>query len=255
MKLAAALLPLLGPGANVVAFVGGGGKTSALFRLAGALEAAGHRVLVTTTTHLRDPRLEDFRPALEVLVRPDLEAPPSEAVLPGAAPGLTVLLSREAEAPGKMKGIHPGWVPALARLWDFVLVEADGAKGLPVKAPAPHEPVLPPGPVLVVGVLGLDCLGSPMGARTVHRPEYFGALTGCAPGEAIAWEHLAALVRHRAGLFKGAAGPRALLLNKADRAQTLPGEAQLTDLPVDRVVLGSLEPLERVMVLERGRLR
>jgi probable selenium-dependent hydroxylase accessory protein YqeC len=255
MKLAAALLPLLAPGSNVIAFVGGGGKTSALFRLAAALEAEGSRVLVTTTTHLRDPRLEDFRPALAVVLRPELEGPPNTALLPCPAPGVTVLLSRAAELAGKMKGIHPAWLPALAQAWDFVLVEADGAKGLPVKAPAAHEPVLPPGPVLVVGVAGLDCLGRPMGAQAVHRPEIFSALTGCAPGEPIRWEHLAALVSHRAGLFKDALGPRVLLLNKADRAQALPEEAQLAELPVDRVLIGSLEPLERVMVFERGRLR
>lgn len=64
-----------------------------------------------------------------------------------------------------MKGIHPSWIPALAQSWDFVLVEADGSRRLPVKAPAVYEPVIPPGTDLVVGVIGLDALAVPWTAR------------------------------------------------------------------------------------------
>ena len=39
---------------DVVAFVGGGGKTTSMFRLAAELSAAGLRVVTTTTTHIRE---------------------------------------------------------------------------------------------------------------------------------------------------------------------------------------------------------
>ena len=253
MKLAEALLPLRERGRGVIALVGGGGKTSALFRLASALQGAGQRVLVTSTTQLLDPRLEPCRPALRLILRPELAAPCGHASVPIAGPGLTLLMSREGPAAGKLKGIHPSWLPALLAAWDSVLVEADGSRGLPVKAPAEHEPVLPEAAALVLGVLGLECLGRPMDGATVHRPECFSAITGCQSGQAIAWAHLAALIRHPQGLFKGARGPRVLLLNKADRALCWPDPAQLAELPVDRVLIGSLEPLERVMVFQRGR--
>ena len=251
MNLAEALSPLLGEDRGTAAFVGAGGKTSALFRLANALVEQGRRVLLTTTTHLRDPRLEPCRPPFTFLLALELEAAMTGAATFTSAPGLTVLLSRPAE-PGKLKGLHPSWLPALGEAWEFVLVEADGSKGLPLKAPAAHEPVLPAGDGLVVGVLGLDGLGQPMDARTVHRPEIFSSLTGCAPGAPVTWEHLAALIHHPQGLFKGATGPRALLLNKVELASCVPGRAQLAGLPVDRVLIGSLEPLEDVMVFDRG---
>lgn len=253
MKLAAALVPLLTGGKGVIAFVGAGGKTSALFRLATALEGQGGRVLITTTTHLLDPRGEPSRPALHLVLRPDMEAPIGAASLPEASPGLTVLLSREAEPPGKMKGIHPSWIPALRPYWDLILVEADGSKGLPVKAPAPYEPVIPPGTDLAVGVVGLDCLGRPMDGRTVHRPERFGDITDCATGDPILWEHLVALARHPEGLFKGAPGSRVLLFNKADRAHAIPTRAQLADLPANRILIATLEPVEAVLDLQQGR--
>lgn len=51
MTLLDALAPLLANPTPVVAFVGGGGKSSALFRLAADLVTAGQRV-ITTTTHI-----------------------------------------------------------------------------------------------------------------------------------------------------------------------------------------------------------
>jgi len=233
MNLAEALLPLAPSG--VIAFVGAGGKTSALFRTAREAADLGRSVLVTTTTHMLDPRLEGR--AVPVRLRPGLESPgpddPEEA-----APGLTFLASRAVEA-GKVQGIHPSRIPGLRARWDLVLVEADGSRRLPVKAPGPHEPVLPDGAALVVGLIGLACLGRPMDAATVHRPEAFARITGCAPGEPIGWAHLAALAAHPAGIFKGATGARALLLNQADLGGNPPPGLRLE---ADLVLVCSLDP-------------
>ncbi len=257
MNLLEALRPVLPAHTGVVAFVGAGGKTTAMFRLARDMEGCGRSVLVTTTTHLLDPRRDPEGPVGRVVFRPEMEHPNegesgvAEALVAGAGPGLTLLVSREAGEAGKLKGIHPSWIPVLRRSWDFVLVEADGAKRLPVKAPAPYEPVFPPGTDLVVGVLGLDALGQPMDGRTVHRPERFALVTGCEPGSPIAWKHLEALVRHPEGLFKGAPVARALLLNKIDVAPFLPSREQLAGLEVERVLLCRLEGESSVTVFRR----
>lgn len=252
MNLAEALLPWLPrrslrPAGRVIALVGAGGKTSALFGLGEELSARGASVLLTTTTHILDPRTEPGRPFDQVVLDPALEAPAGTG-LPGpwslepAPPGRgrrIVLAARELPELGKLKGVHPSRIDELAELaelvelagraglersWPFILVEADGAKGRPVKAPAPHEPVLPAGTGLVLGVVGLDCLGRPMDEASVHRPERFEEATGCGPGAPIRLEHLAALTRSPLGLFKGAprGARRVLLLNKADRAPADP---------------------------------
>jgi probable selenium-dependent hydroxylase accessory protein YqeC len=241
MSLAGALLPLLPGGAGVIAFVGAGGKTSALFSLAAELTGLGRRVLVTTTTQLADPRLVPVPPpGATVVFRPEMEhAGPGESG-PEPVPGATLLLSREAAEAGKVKGIHPSRVAGLKSGWDVVLVEADGSRSLPVKAPASHEPVIPPGTDLVVGVVGLECLGRPMDGRTVHRPERFAEVTGCPAGAPIVWKDLEALVRHPDGLFKGAAAKRVLLLNKSDLAAFLPSGGQLAALGLDGTLVGAL---------------
>ena len=251
MNLVDALLPLSSSGSGLIAFVGAGGKTTALLRLARELEDRDRSVLVTTTTHLVDPRQEPHGPAGRLVFRPEMEFPCTGEVGFDAAPGITLLVSRDATEPGKVKGIHPSWIPALRPAWDFVLVEADGSRRLPLKAPGGDEPVLPPGINLVVGVVGLDGLGRPMDGRTVHRPELFGRVTGCAPGAPIEWEHLAALVRHTDGLFKGAGAARALLLNKIDAAPFLPSRDQLADLDVERVLLCRLEGQASVTLFRR----
>jgi len=222
-----------------VSFVGAGGKTSLLLHLARDLAASGEPVLLTTTTHLADPRGEAGAPDRVVLV-PELEGPPDSGApvaAPEPAPGVTLLVSRPADEPGNLKGIHPARVAELRAAWRLVLVEADGSRRLPVKAPEAWEPVVPEGTGVVVGVVGLDALGWPMDERTVHRPERFAAVTGCAPGEPIGWAHLVALARHPDGLFKGARGRRVVLLNKVDESPYLPSPGQLAALGADLALL------------------
>lgn len=221
-----------------MSFVGAGGKTSLLLHFARELAAGGRAVLVTTTTKLADPRGEGG-PFTRVVFRPGLAraAGPEPDEVPEPLPGVTLLVASPADEPGKLAGIRPGSVASLRAAWPLVLVEADGSKRLPVKAPAEWEPVVPEGTDLVVGVVGLDALGRPMDERTVHRPARFAAVSGCPAGAPIAWEHVVALARHPEGLFKGARGRRVVLLNKADEAASLPSTAQVEDLAADLVLL------------------
>ncbi|HNX30922.1 MAG TPA: selenium cofactor biosynthesis protein YqeC [Holophaga sp.] len=223
MRLTDALRPCL-PGSGlgcVIALVGAGGKTSALFGLGEELAWTGRDVLLTTTTHIFDPRLEQGRAFDQVVLDEACPgASPWDQVPPRKDRGRRIVFaSREAREPGKLRGVEPGRLEGLSRPETFILVEADGARGRSIKAPGPHEPVIPATAGLVLGLAGLDCLGQPMDGASVHRPERFGPVAGCAPGDSIQPEHLAALARSPQGLFKGAPAGciRVLLLNKADR--------------------------------------
>ena len=174
------LWELLGVRPGVTAVIGSGGKTTMLDTLAEELSRRG-RVLCCTTTHIRIPS------HLPVLVDPGREE------LLGAARTHPCLCAGSAAGEGKL---GPLSVPlaSLAQHWDYILAEADGARGLPLKAHAPHEPVIPPEAGRTILVVGTAGLGRPI-REAVHRPEIFCRLTGLSPEDAASPEAVAAALR------------------------------------------------------------
>ncbi len=212
MSLAEALG--LAPG-EIVALVGGGGKTTAMLRLASELAARGGRVVVTCTTRIYRP--EHLEPGAVVLSR-DLD----DLVLAARAAlerCPIVVVAREEGADRKLAGVDPGWVRELReRLAATVLVEADGSGGRPLKVPASHEPVIPPSADLVIAVAGLSVLGRPIAAENVHRPERLAVLAGVQWGDPVTPRVVAAVLLHPEGASRGVPpGARVVhLLNQAD---------------------------------------
>jgi len=102
--------------------------------------------------------------------------------------------------------------------YDYILVEGDGSRQRPIKAPANHEPVIPEGTTKAVGVIGLDALGQKINGAYVHRPDVLCKLTDMLMGAMIDEEVLARLISAPTGLFKSvpAGCERYLLLNKID---------------------------------------
>ena len=125
----------------------------------------------------------------------------------------------------KLKGFSSGTVDTLSRsgLIDYILVEADGSKGKPVKAPGFHEPVLPTRTDILIGLTGFDCYGKRIETDTVHRISEFCEVTGKSKGETIDQDVLLSLVRSEAGLFKTAPAEaqRIWILNKVDDKERL----------------------------------
>jgi probable selenium-dependent hydroxylase accessory protein YqeC len=235
-------------GARVVALVGGGGKTSAMFALGRLFARRGLRVLATTTTRILDPETASEREGRlfgKVLILGYPASNEGREILRNAGSPLVLGARRDGE---KLCGVDSVSIDAMADLFDVVLVEADGSRGLPIKAPASHEPVVPASSCVVIGVVGLDALGRTMDERVAHRPELFGPLVGCAPGERITAAHVARLAASPMGLFKGAPAKarRIVLLNKADLvAPALSAACRDAVLATERandVILGANRP-------------
>ena len=181
MKIAA----LLQIGRGVTANIGGGGKTTLMAVLAEELSQTGS-VILTTTTHIRRPA------QYETLTDAD------EALVSAALSHSRVVCVGEAAEEGKLRAPRLS-IETLARLADFVLVEADGAKGLPLKAHAAHEPVIPPCAQRVVAVVGIDGTGKPIGAAC-HRSVRYAQLA-LADKEALVTPEIAARVLNAEGGF------------------------------------------------------
>lgn len=73
---------------------------------------------------------------------------------------------------------------------DYLLVEADGAKMLPLKAHAEHEPVIPECAKRTVCVVGIDGVGRPI-SQACHRAERFARLAGVSTADATTPEMVA----------------------------------------------------------------
>ena len=151
---------------GLTAIVGGGGKTTLLYALAEELKVKGS-VLVTTSAKIRRPtQLPVADPATPEAL---------QAALRAASP-----LCLGSPWPEDKLAAPTLPFSELVRTADYVLVEADGSKGLPAKAHAAHEPVIPAEAERVILVLGADAFGKPV-SQVCHRPEHFAALTGASP--------------------------------------------------------------------------
>ena len=125
----------------------------------------------------------------------------------------------------------------LSELADFVLVEADGSKRLPLKAHAPHEPVIPACAGQTVYVVGADGFGRPI-AEVCHRPERYAAICGAAL-EDIVTPALAAKV-----LLAEGYGGGWVYVNKVETPRDRANAAALAAALPGTVVAGSLHRRE-----------
>lgn len=167
---------------GLICLTGSGGKTTLAHTLAESLPG---RVIFCTTTRIYPS------PTLPVFL--DSDADSLDALL---AEHRAVCVGTSAED-GKLSA--PALPFSLLReLADYVIVEADGSRGLPLKAHLPHEPVLPEGfdrNILVVGASGF---GQPI-ARAAHRPERFAALAGLGLSDPASPEAVGAVLRAEGG--------------------------------------------------------
>ncbi len=191
---------------DVVAFIGAGGKTTAMFRVASDLAARGHRVVVTTTTKIFPPE----QPDVELIVeegKGDALAFPVTAAL--GRRNVVVVVERRLPD-GKLQGVQLEAMGTLLRVSDVaaVLVEADGSARKPFKAPAEHEPVIPRETTLLVAVVGAEALNQPLSAELVHRPELAAEQAGISMGDRITPHVAARIIFGKANLRGKPAGAR-----------------------------------------------
>ena len=148
---------------GITAVIGGGGKTTLLRTLGEELAGKGRRVLLCTTTKIYPfPGLPLAR-SLEELERLRRDH---------------TLLCAGTEVPGTGKLSALGApVAALEERFDYLLVEADGSAGRPLKAHEDFEPVIPDGADQTICVVGASGFGQPV-EEAAHRPERYAALAG-----------------------------------------------------------------------------
>jgi probable selenium-dependent hydroxylase accessory protein YqeC len=231
-----------------VALVGGGGKTSAAGLLAREMAAAGGRVVVTTTTAMFHQELA----AMGALVMEADEAALAARLREALAGSRIVAVAHSPRERGKVAGLAP---EVIDRLWtegevDCMIVEADGSRGMSLKAFAPHEPRVPAGATVIVQMAGLDVVGAPLTAQSVHRADELAAALRLPLGAVITPSVVADCLRGQLQRLHGVwqAARLVTLLNKADRPLNLStGEQVAYRLLEDRASLpDAAEPSHHV---------
>ena len=176
-------------GTLTAAFTGGGGKTSLIFYLVEKnFPDREKRVIVTTTTHMA---WEEDRPFADA---EDTEE--SCRLIEQYGYVIAANISRTAENSGLNRNPE-----RLSGFCDLLLVEADGARRLPLKVPAVHEPVIPEFADIVVGVTGLDCIGKKI-CDIAHRPEDVAEFLRKKTDEPVMWEDVVKIASSENGLRK-----------------------------------------------------
>jgi probable selenium-dependent hydroxylase accessory protein YqeC len=240
---------------RVISLVGAGGKTSLMYALAREMVGLGQTVVSATTTKIYPPQTGES-PSL-ILARNASELSDLPARL---SEFRHVTVGRSIDpSTSKLQGVSDETISALAGSADRVLVEADGAAGRPVKAPASWEPVIPSATDLVILVVGLDCLGRPAEDKWVFRLKEFLALTCLVTGDPVTPQSIGRLVTDPNGGLKGVA-PRMTLvpfLNKFDllierelAMETVNAIRERSSGRIRRIVVGTLKQAVRLEVYE-----
>ena len=188
---------------KTIAFIGAGGKTTLLCRLAEELASQGKNVLISTTTHLQYPfPIDNYQEKITIA---------------GNISG------------NKITPILQSDLTKCAAKYDILLYEADGAHHRPIKYPAEYEPVLLPDTDIVISVLGLDAIGQRI-IDIAHRPKLLAAALNVPIGHQLLPEDLKiifpALINKQENLSK----KQIFILNKVNTSQDLTTAARLADI-------------------------
>ena len=207
-------------GYTSIAFVGSGGKSSILFSLAKELvdikEGIAKSVIVTATTHLSVSQLQFADHHIVIEDRSEL------IKVADNLPAGIFLITGSIGQDQRTAGLDLTLMDAIYEIATLqkvpLLIEADGSRQKPLKAPAPHEPVIPEWIDIVVTVVGIKGIGRKLTPQNVHRPNLFADLAGLKIGDQITYCDVVKVLSHPQGGIKGVPDHalRVLCINQAD---------------------------------------
>lgn len=224
---------------TVISFVGGGGKTSLIYELGSELNKFGKKVIVTTTTHMYMPKSnvvltgkkEDIIKLLhsENMITVGMLCNKNNVIIEhNQLKNVKTSDTIEEEKLKKISGLPGNMAVDLTELVDFVLVEADGSKKLPLKMPASHEPVILKGSNLVIGVCGIDAIGKRI-RETCHRPNLVSSFLNKNEEDFINERDIAKILLSDKGQRKNVKCNYKVIVNKVDTIKKLELAKNISD--------------------------
>jgi molybdenum cofactor cytidylyltransferase len=250
----------IGPGRSL-AFTGAGGKTTTIFALARELPGPS---LITTTTHMGAWQAEHADRHIVARRIGDLGdlGHHKVNVITGPEGDDKRLLAVSAEVLDELRVI------SLSRGWPL-LIEADGSRQRPLKAPRADEPQVPQFVENVIVVNGMEGLGQRLDEQSVHRPDTYAGLSGLQLNASITSDSVAKALTDAHGGLQGVPerARRIALLNQADTSELQAEALRIADAlegSYDAVLIASaragivyaaLEPTAGIVLAAGGATR
>jgi molybdenum cofactor cytidylyltransferase len=205
--------------ASRIAFVGAGGKTTAMFQLARDMlkQGGAMTVIVTATSHLGVWQI----PLADIHII--AESPSSLEKSNHQFQGVVLITGKVDRDRTQPLNDHTlNWIHQYCDDHFIpLLIEADGSRQNPLKAWADHEPAIPSFVNQVVQVVGVTGLGKSLSEDHVHRSELFSKLSGLNPGEPVTKEALTRVLKNPTGGLKHIPthARKTILLNQTDTVE------------------------------------
>lgn len=194
---------------KVITVVGAGGKTSTIFELGNELSNLNKKTIITTTTHMKLDK--DF-----LLIDEDFNIENLKKILQKN----NLIKIGKKESDYKVKSLDEDTLKRCIYISDFLLIEGDGSKRLPLKAPKDNEPVIIQETDLVIGLIGFDSLDKKI-EETCHRPELVSKLLHKNIKENINIFDLVEIIKNKNGLKKNVNCKYKVIINKVDKLEYL----------------------------------
>ncbi|MBS4839987.1 MULTISPECIES: selenium cofactor biosynthesis protein YqeC [Clostridium] len=173
---------------NVISFVGAGGKTTLIYNMAEELMKLGKNVIITTTTNMFISEKYFLYSSDLVEIKKYLNK--SKIVVLGTPVGNN-----------KFTSLTNVSYDELIEICDFLLIESDGSRRLPLKAPHDHEPVIIDKSNIIIGVAGIDSVGKSI-KDICHRKEVVCNILNVDESHIITEEDIGVLLSSNKGQMK-----------------------------------------------------
>ncbi len=198
-----------------ISIVGAGGKTTLMFTLAEELKKRG-RVLITTTTKIYLPTPNQYDC---LILKERFKANKNEesnhivnrkrvyvyyeSISENKREDNKVdVYGSSINEENKIVGVNDTDIYDVLNEYDYMLIEADGAKKKPLKGWREDEPVISNFTSMTIGVLSGKVFKLKVEEKNIHRIEEFLKLTGETMGSSITEKGILDIIFKPEGLFK-----------------------------------------------------
>lgn len=168
--------------AYVIAVCGSGGKTTLCKEIAARYANENKKVCITTTTNMwfDSDVSNSFFQVEEYVVGDNILSSQVGANACGARrgehcePGNVYYAGNVDEIKKKLKPLSEEDYKKLCDIFDYVIIEADGSRAMPMKIPNASEPIIPDNVNEIIIVVGMESVGRKIGYICHRFNEFYG---------------------------------------------------------------------------------